>query len=236
MNAQNWNGWVLGVFAKQPIAGQVKTRLADVLSNKRAAEFAEAMLVDTLSLCSDPRCLGPEVRRVLVFDPPDSGPWFDAHVPESFALQPQAEGDLGVRMERFIAGEFEDGASRVVLIGSDSPTLDPNFVLSAFVLLEHKDVVLGPATDGGFYLVGARKPLPTLFEDIAWSTPGVLSHVVQSLARQQLSLALLPPWYDVDTLADVHMMIGHLRAQRLAGQPLPPTRVESVWQGWCTGV
>ncbi len=147
---------VLGVFGKKPEAGRVKTRLSVAYGPAFAAEAYEAMLFDTLALWASDRVLAPGGRRVLVFDPPDVGPWFDDRAPDTFALQPQTEGDLGDRLRAFFEGEFADGAEKVVVIGSDSPTLDPNFVVSAFVLLDHKEVVLGPATDGGYYLLGCR--------------------------------------------------------------------------------
>src|SRR3954454_3886141 len=115
-------GCVLGIFGKQPVPGQVKTRLAAGLGDDAAAAIHEAMLFDTLATWSAGSILNPGGRRVLVYSPADAGPWFDSRVPEAFALRPQVEGDLGARMRAFFAGEFEDGASRVVLLGSDSPT------------------------------------------------------------------------------------------------------------------
>jgi glycosyltransferase A (GT-A) superfamily protein (DUF2064 family) len=108
----------------------------------------------------------------------------------------------------------------VVVIGADSPTLDPTFVVSAFLLLDHKDAVIGPAADGGFVLLGLRPGFaPELFEGIAWSTADVLGQVVERLARAGRTLALLPPWYDVDTPDDWRMLQGHVQGMRAAGKP-----------------
>src|SRR3954451_4731537 len=109
-------GCVLGIFGKQPVPGRGKARLAAGLGDDAAAAIHEAMLFDTLATWSSESILNPGGRRVLVCAPGDAGPWFDARVPESFSLQPQVEGDLGARMREFFAGEFEDGATRVVLI------------------------------------------------------------------------------------------------------------------------
>jgi rSAM/selenodomain-associated transferase 1 len=219
---------VLGIFGKRPDPGRVKTRLAARFGPEFAASAHEAMLLDTLDLWSSDRLLAPGGRRVLVFDPPDAGPWFDARVPDAFALQPQAECDLGDRMRAFFEGEFGDGATKVVLIGSDSPTLDPNFVVSAFLLLDHRDVVLGPSTDGGYYLIACRPPAPPVFEGIDWSTPTVLDRTVQRIRDAGRSLALLPPWYDIDTHDDWSMLTGHLRAMRLAGMDPGLPRIERL--------
>ncbi len=157
---------VLGIFGKRPDPERVKTRLAAEFGAEFAAEAHEAMLLDTIGTYASERVLTDDGRRVLVFDPPDAGPWFDARVPATFALQPQVPGDLGARMRGFFEGEFEDGASMVVLIGSDSPTLDPTHVISAFLCLEQgRDVVLGPSTDGGYYLIGPATRAPDLRGD-----------------------------------------------------------------------
>jgi rSAM/selenodomain-associated transferase 1 len=222
------DGAVLGIFAKHPVPGRVKTRLAARLGADGAAEAHAAMLLDGLDLWGGGRYLAPGGRRVVVFSPHDSGSWFDQHAPAGFALQPQEGPDLGARMHSFLAGEFAEGAGRVVVIGSDSPTLDPSHVVSAFLCLEHKDVVLGPATDGGYYLVGARVPVPELFHDIPWSTPAVLARSVAALRASGHSLALLPPWYDVDTPESWDMLAGHVAALRLAGLDPELPRTEAL--------
>lgn len=220
-------GSVLGIFGKQPEPGRVKTRLAATIGDAAAAALHEAMLFDTLRTWASEFTLAPGGRRVLSYSPAGAGPWFDARVPDCFALQPQAEGDLGARMQAFFAGEFDEGASRVVLIGSDSPTLDPTIVISAFLCLESRDVVLGPSTDGGYYLIGARESVPPLFDGVSWSSPLVLGQTIDRLKDTGLSLALLPPWYDVDTPESLMMLTGHLRALRRAGIDPGLPRIEA---------
>jgi rSAM/selenodomain-associated transferase 1 len=203
---------VLGLFAKWPEPGRVKTRLAAVTSPAFAADVAFAFLRDTVE-----RFAAVSARRVLAFAPPDAGPRFAEVVRERFALVPQADGDLGRRLASFIAGEVTAGAESVVVVGCDSPTLPPAYVEDAFAELSRADVVLGPATDGGYYLVGCGRRLPPIFDGIAWSGPTVLAESVARLADPSWRLALLPPWYDVDTLDDWRMLCGHLAALRRAG-------------------
>ena len=147
---------MLGLFGKRPDPGRVKTRLAAEFGPRFAADAHEAMLLDLLEAWD--RQLAPGGRRVLAFAPDDAGPWFDARVPASFALQAQADGDLGRRMHAFFAGEFEDGATRAVLIGSDSPTLDPSLVIGAFLCLEQKDLVLGYRLHGNLMALANGTP------------------------------------------------------------------------------
>jgi glycosyltransferase A (GT-A) superfamily protein (DUF2064 family) len=108
-------------------------------------------------------------------------------------------------------------ADAVVLVGTDSPTLPVAFVEQAFAELRQADVVLGPATDGGYYLLGCARRLPPIFDGIAWGSSAVFRDTVARLTDPEWRLAVLPPWYDVDTLDDWRMLQGHMAALRRAG-------------------
>jgi rSAM/selenodomain-associated transferase 1 len=157
---------------------------------------------------------------VLAFAPENAEPYFKNLVQERFHLAPQTNGDLGQRMNDFFNARFQERAEKVVLLGTDSPTVPLDFVDQAFQELEQADVVLGPATDGGYYLIGCSRRLPPIFEGISWSSPQVLCETISRLKDTSWRLALLPPWYDIDTLDDWHMLKGHLAALRKAGQPV----------------
>jgi uncharacterized protein len=220
---------VLGIFGERSGFAAVGSRLAEEWGPDRAEEIHEAMILDAIDLWNSPEVLTRVGRRVIVYGPSDAGPWFDYMIPESFALQPQADGDRGRRIHDFLKGELEE-AGRVVAIGVNAPTLDPNIVVSAFLCLEGRDVVLGPSTDGGLYLVGARGDLPPLFEGVEWARPDVLSQVLDRLADTGLSLAVLPPWYVVETPDQFRMLAGHLRALRRAGFDPRVPRLERLIQ------
>ncbi|WP_161602379.1 TIGR04282 family arsenosugar biosynthesis glycosyltransferase [Tautonia marina] len=222
------DGAVLGIFGKKPEPGKVKTRLAAEFGNDFAAEAHEAMLLDTLDTWGSNRFLAPGGRRVFVFAPDDAGPWFDSIVPAGLAMQAQAHGDLGARLQSFFEGEFADGASRVVVIGSDSPTLDPSIVVSAFLCLDQKDVVIGPSTDGGYYLIGCRVPVPSVFEGVEWGSSRVFGQTLDRLRGSGRSLAVLPPWYDIDTPDDWRLLGAHVRAMRLSGMDPALPRIEAL--------
>jgi rSAM/selenodomain-associated transferase 1 len=200
------------LFAKQPAPGQVKTRLAAETSPQWAAQVAEACLLDTLD-----KLAGIAAQRVLAFAPPDAEAYFAEVVRGRFELMPQVEGDLGQRMAAFFAQQLAAGADRVVLTGADSPSLPTAYIERAFAELEQVDVVLGPATDGGYYLVGCGQRLPPIFDGIPWSSERVLTETVARLVERSWGLALLPPWYDVDTLSDWHTLQGHLAALERTG-------------------
>lgn len=204
---------ILGLFAKQPLPGQVKTRLASATSDAWAASVADAFLRDMID-----RLATIDVRRVLAFSPDNAETYFRNLVQERFTLVAQGNGDLGQRMATFFSDRFREGAEKVVLLGTDSPTVPLDFVGQAFQELDQADVVLGPATDGGYYLIGCSHQLPPVFDGIAWSSPHVLSETIARLADPGWRLALLPPWYDIDTLDDWRMLQGHLAALGKAGR------------------
>lgn len=203
---------VLGVFAKRPAPGRVKTRLAADTSPEWAARVASAFLLDTLARLAD-----FDARRVLAYAPDDAAAYFTPLAGDRFVPAPQGGGDLGQRMAAFFQSELRAGVASVVLLGTDSPTLPITYVDQAFRELERADVVLGPATDGGYYLVGCARRLPPIFEGVTWGSPRVLAETVARLAAPDWTLALLPPWYDVDTLNDWWVLRGHLAALGRAG-------------------
>lgn len=220
----------LGMFAKQPIPGRVKTRLAADWGNERAAALYECFvrdLLDKFATAGD--------RRIIGFAPAsdESRQWFtkssEQAAEDSWTLWPQPELDLGGRMANYFETWTESAEQRTILIGSDSPSLPVEYLEQAWQLLEENDCVLGPATDGGYYLVGLRGTITDFaapFNGVEWSTAEVLSRTVELLKTHDLSLGLLPPWYDVDSAEAVITLTGHLAASELSRNPclLPVTR------------
>ena len=202
---------VLGLFAKWPTPGEVKTRLAAATSPEFAAAVAMAFLADSVE-----RLATIPARRVLAFSPIDALPQFADLVGDRFELVSQCTGDLGARMTDFFRSRFAEGAQRVVLLGTDSPTALSRWLLSeVFEMLNAAHVVIGPATDGGYYLVGGTPAMPDLFSDVSLSRSDVLTQTIAKLGSAKL--LLLPPWYDVDTLDDWRVLSGHVLAMRAAG-------------------
>jgi len=203
---------VLGLFAKQPVAGAVKTRLAAVTSAEWAGKVAAAFLHDILD-----RLAGVDAHRVLAYAPDDGQDYFARIAGDRFQLMAQGTGDLGQRMARFFAAQMAAGARATVLLGTDSPTVPLQLVQQAFAELDQADLVLGPATDGGYYLIGCGGRMPPIFEGIAWSSSSVLADTIACLADPSWRVALLPPWYDVDTWEDWQTLCGHLAALERSG-------------------
>lgn len=187
-----------GVFAKFWEPGKVKTRLAAALGPDKASQIYRlfvSTLVSRFRGCAD--------SRVLCFTPQEQADAFVSLAGVGWIARPQTQGDLGTRMTSFFEDCFHEGADRVVLIGSDSPTLPVEYIESAFRLLRETDVVLGPTDDGGYYLVGLSRNAPEIFKNIHWSTSSVWEQTVARIGEFQLPYQSLPQWYDVDELTDL---------------------------------
>jgi uncharacterized protein len=209
---------VIAIMAKEPVAGRAKTRLSPALSLPDAARLSRALLEDTIALVSSVR--GP--RLALAISPPAAVETWGSALPGGALLLPVQGPDIGACLLDATGRLFAAGFTRVLALNSDSPTLPSACLESALVLLGSTDVVLGPSDDGGYYLVGLRRPCPGLFCDISWSSARVRD---QTLARAQAlgcSTALLQTWYDVDTPADLDRLVRDL--DHLPGDTLAATR------------
>jgi rSAM/selenodomain-associated transferase 1 len=189
------------IFAKKPVPGRVKTRLSPPLSAEAAAVLYSCMLLDTLATAAG---LGG-VAPVLFFqEEPGAAEYFSGLAPD-MEFFPQEGADLGKRMENAFRNRFERGFREVVIIGTDSPDQPPEHILEAFDLLSDKkiDLVLGPAEDGGYYLMGLKSVRKELFCGIQWSSGDVLATTVSKAEELGLGVSLLPVWHDIDTAADL---------------------------------
>ena len=205
----------LGIFVKQPTPGRVKTRLAADVGDRMAAEIYAAFTADVLE-----RFAKTADRRFLCYAPDslEAAEHFQQLAQDNYQLWLQPDCGLGDRMNQFFIAQIQSRADRAILIGSDSPTIPPELMNQAFVELEESDCVIGPATDGGYYLIGLSQRAWPIFDKIEWSSSQVLEQTVDRITSAGASLALLPPWYDVDSLEDLHMLRGHVQALRTTGQ------------------
>lgn len=203
----------LGLFAKYWHPGLVKTRLAKSIGPERAAaaylQFVSTLL-ERLGACSE--------QRWLAYSPSERASQFETILPGGWKLEPQAAGDLGLRMKSFFERRFAAGCQRVVLLGSDSPNVPLEYIRQAFDQLQGHDVVLGPTEDGGYWLVGAAGGVPDVFEAIPWSTPQVWSATLAAIRTAGLSHAVLPTWYDIDEHDDLFRLMTDLRRDS-GGEP-----------------
>ena len=184
------------VFLKAPRPGAVKTRLATTLGAAEACG-AYCLLVETLL-----RQLAALENVELCFAPDDAGSEIMPWAQPTWRLTAQGTGALGSRLDRAFRRAFDEGAKRIVIIGSDCPEVSASDIQAAWTALLPYDVVIGPATDGGYWLIGLRAPQPGLFEDIPWSTNAVLRETLDWCRAAGLTTHLLRELSDVDTEAD----------------------------------
>lgn len=188
------------VFVRAPVEGRVKTRLAAALGPRGALRVYRRLAEHALAAA---RALGPAVSLRVHVTPAEDVPAVRAWLGDGPAYLPQAEGDLGARMAAAFSDAFAAGARRVVIIGSDLPDLSPDLLRRAFAHLSATDAVVGPAADGGYWLLGLARPLPAVFAGIAWSTDGVLAATLARLRAAGIEPARLPTLRDVDEAADL---------------------------------
>jgi hypothetical protein len=221
----------LVLFAKAPVAGATKTRLARERGDRDAVLLSAGFLLDTVDLCARWRAqkvAADQNRRVALYAAPDvDDPVLAEAAHRAGArLEVQKGADLGERLRNAFDAEYERGARAVCAIGADSPSLPLYLLDEAFRALVWERVVVGPTFDGGYWLVGAQRPAPDLFGDVPWSTPAVVPRTLNKLRAAGVEPHLLPFWYDVDEAADLERLVWHARAVR----DRHPDRLSSTWR------
>jgi uncharacterized protein len=193
------------VFAKQPVAGRVKTRLSPPLSARDAAELYRCMLADTLQRVTSLR----QVEVILFFDPSHGAEAYFRETWPDLTSFPQEGNGLGARLENAFSRVFASGFTVAAAMGTDSPDLPLTHVADAFRTLQESaaDVVFGPTTDGGYYLVAMGQLYPELFRAIPWSTGRVLAESRVRAEADSLAVTLLPEWEDMDTIAELKRFV-----------------------------
>lgn len=200
----------LGIFVKIPIPGEVKTRLVPPLTPLEASDLYGAMLADLLGRLSKLKKIS-----MTVFHAGEDLGAIDSILPAGVTLARQEGDDLGERLENAFARLLGGNGGTACVIGSDSPDLPLAYIKRAYMKLKHKDVVLGPTLDGGYYLLGLRRIVPRLFRGIPWGGSRVFAETLAVAEAEGISCAFLPPWYDVDDAADLSFLESMLHARRL---------------------
>ncbi len=217
------------VFAKNPVPNQVKTRLVPTLSPEQAATLYTAFLTDW---CEIIKKLS-DVDLIVAYTPPEAESDLRVLIGEGPIYIAQTGTGLGNRLASATQWAAEHRYTKILLVGSDSPTLPISYISQALTQLDWRDVVIGPSTDGGYYLIGfsaanVTTTVPLVFEDIPWSTADVFQQTMTRIRSAKASVGLLPPWYDIDTVEDLDFLYAHLSAMRFANGTVQAVRTESV--------
>ncbi len=192
---------VLAILIKSPIAREVKTRLTPFLSGKSANLLYHSFIKDILYQFSRLS----HIKKVIALS---GNPSFLNQIHfKRFDCIDQGAGSFGEKLLRVFQMLFQQGFFKVIVMSSDSPNLPSSFIKKAFQMLRSKDVVLGPAWDGGYYLMGFNQmPDKRFFEGISWSTSSVLLETVIQAKRLKKSMGFLPAWYDIDRPSDLKLL------------------------------
>jgi len=217
------------LFAKQPLAGRVKTRLTPPLTPETGAELYSRMLRDTIATAM----ALPDIYLTIHYqDDPGTAAYFAALAP-GIESQPQQGEDLGKRMEHSFDLLFRQGFDRVAIIGSDSPDLPAGYILRAYELLDGgADAVFGPADDGGYYLLAMSCLQGELFSGLPWSSGELLEASLGRARESGIRTALLPQWYDLDTCGDLLRMIDN---EEVSAAPLTNSFLRGLDRSALTG-
>jgi rSAM/selenodomain-associated transferase 1 len=204
----------IGIFCKTPIAGQSKTRLSPPLRPEECAQISACFIRD-LSTTVDEVARDGGAVGYAVYTPAGTGTELRALLPSSFRLLLQCEGDFGTRLAT-ATRELLASHAGAILVNADSPTLPAPILRAAVEATRQGGVVLSPAFDGGYTLIGLSQLHERLFADIPWSTSAVHQRTVERAQEIGVAVTHVPGWYDVDDAAS----LAWLQAE-LAGEPLP---------------
>ncbi|UCC87386.1 MAG: TIGR04282 family arsenosugar biosynthesis glycosyltransferase [Anaerolineales bacterium] len=194
------------IVAKRPTSGRTKTRLVPPLSAEEAAALYECFLQDPLDVARHV----PGVQRVVAYLPAGAQAYFANLAPDFELIQQEGSG-LGARLDNALTRYLNSGYRRVVIMNSDGPTLPPRYLTAAFeALAGETDLVLGPSEDGGYYLIGLKRPAPRLLREVPMSTPQVAADTLALAAELGLRSKLLPSWYDVDDAVSLARLTSEL--------------------------
>lgn len=200
------------LFAKDPVEGQVKTRLQSLLDAKTACQLYLRILADTLDKIGSVS----DVDLFVGIHPSNASGFFDRpDLANKMKIFNQEGADLGQRMRHAFQQRFQEGYEKVVIVGADSPTLPLAYLEQA--LRTDREVVIGPCTDGGYYLVGMSRRFTEIFKSVPWGTDRVLSETLLRIREARADLELLPVWYDVDRPEDLPFLKTHLEFMVHAG-------------------
>jgi uncharacterized protein len=211
------NKSVVVIMAKQPQPGRTKTRLSPPLTVDEAARLYEVMLLDTIELVSGLK--GCDLA--IAITPQEARPYFESITPPGSLLLPVDGVNIGDCLAQSLRRLLSLGYAQALALSADGPSLPIEYLQQAVDLLEENDLTLGPGHDGGYYLIGIKRPEPSLFGGIAWSTPHVLPQTLVRIRQLGWRYALTPQWYDIDTASDLERLISDLES-------LPPDRLPNT--------
>lgn len=193
----------LVLMSRAPIPGKTKTRLQSHLKPEECAELHRAFLKDISNKLVNIKKQYKKLHLFLSYTPEGSENLFADLIGDNFNFIMQTGKDLGARMYNSISEAYNKSSEPVIITGSDLPSLPAEIITEAVAALKEKDIVIGPAADGGYYLIGMQRPHSFLFACNEWGSDSVLVKTLKSASEHNLKTHFLPEWYDVDTFNEL---------------------------------
>ncbi len=222
------NTVAIAIICKNPTPGRSKTRLGSVLSDTQCAEISACFIADLAETIEMASRIDPRIKGYALYTPIGAEAEVRKLLPDGFGIVPQVEGDFGDRLHNGILDLLALGHCGAIVLNSDSPTLPRQVLLdAAAAVLDGDRVVLGPAEDGGYTLIGLSQDHREVFDDIAWSTEAVLAETEDRAHAIGLPVTKVGRWYDVDDRASFDTLVDELRGRRpdfAKGSPEPEAR------------
>jgi uncharacterized protein len=211
---------VIIVMVKAPLPGFAKTRLTPPLTKVDAAALSLCFVQDVVT-----SALSVRPNLIVAFTPSEGRDVLEPLLPQNLIWLEQKGAHLGERLDSVINHAAESRFSPIIVLGADSPTLPPTLIENALYALTSgaAEIVLGPTTDGGYYLIGFHKPDSAVLRNVTWSSPLTFEQTVRNIKQLKLPLFTLPQWYDVDTFADLTLLANELRTDLEAQRRAPQT-------------
>jgi uncharacterized protein len=219
------------LFARNPKLGEVKTRLTPRFTPQEALQLHEALLADSLDLLNRCGAQARAVTRLYLSEAGKLGEEVASHLGSAETMV-QRGRDLGERLLHAFRQSQEEGYSGIVVLGSDSPHLPDSYVSRAFEALSSSDMVVGPARDGGYYLLGASRLHESLLAGMPWGTAQLYRETVRKARKEAVSLASLPAWYDVDLPETVQQLWSELSRRHSQSDSTLPQASFRLLQAW----
>ena len=203
------NRWIV-LFAKEPKKNNVKTRLQPYLQTGSPEGIYKAFFRDVVEIARQIEC----ENKIIAYESENNNPEFISKIAPDFKIIKQTGKDLGERMCQIFWWILHHKAHHVIIIGTDIPILPPENIQIAFQQLGHHDIVLVPSLDGGYYLIGLKKPHREIFENIGWGSTQVLNQTVSKINKMHLKAAFIPRWYDVDDQDGLNRLMKELKGKQ----------------------
>lgn len=219
------------IMTRIPIPYKTKTRLLDIFTGEECVKIHKCFLKDIYKVCEH---IKKQVDVYLTYTPDDEYKVIEKEVPSYIKTFPQQGEDLGERMENAIGKLLNIGYEKVILIGSDIPEIQVEYILNAIKVLQGADVVIGPTLDGGYYLVGMKKLYKQIFKSkIKWGEKSVLDGTFSIMKEEQLIMGFASVCRDIDTKEDIKAFVKKYRNKAINETNLPINTIEFLKERWC---